>query len=134
MVPAERIYHAQVPTDPKARWTTTPSVLFELNEKAKKLGLWNLFLSKAHYPDVGVDLTNLEYAVMAEIMGRTGFLASAATNCAAPDTGNMEVFARYGTQAQKDRWLKPLMEAKIRSSFSMTEKNGELTRSILLFI
>lgn len=125
MIPAERLFHAQVPTDPALRWTTTPPILFELNQKAKALGLWNLFLSKAHYPDVGVPLTNLEYGVMAEIMGRTGALASLATNCAAPDTGNMEVFARYGTEAQKKEWLAPLMNAEIRSAFSMTEFGGK---------
>ena len=118
------MFEAQIPTDPNTRWSTTPPIVAQLQAKAKTLGLWNLFLSKTHYPDVGVDLTNLEYAVMAEIMGRTGHLASVATNCAAPDTGNMEVLARYGTQAQKDRWLKPLMNAEIRSAFSMTEKGG----------
>ncbi|KAG8962574.1 hypothetical protein FRC03_004007 [Tulasnella sp. 419] len=122
VVPAERVFHAQIPTDPEQRWKVVLPIVTELNAKAKRLGLWNLFLSKAHYPDVGVDLTNLEYAVMAEIMGRTGHLASVATNCAAPDTGNMEVFARYGTATQKKEWLVPLMEANIRSAFSMTEK------------
>ncbi|KAG8934618.1 hypothetical protein FRC02_009562 [Tulasnella sp. 418] len=122
VVPAERVFHAQIPTDPEQRWKVVLPIVTELNAKAKRLGLWNLFLSKAHYPDVGVDLTNLEYAVMAEIMGRTGHLASVATNCAAPDTGNMEVFARYGTATQKQEWLVPLMEANIRSAFSMTEK------------
>ena len=125
MVPSERVFHAQIPDDPIARWKTTPQIVLDLNKRAKQLGLWNLFLSKAHYPDVGVPLTNLEYAVMAEIMGRTGHLASLATNCAAPDTGNMEVFARYGTNAQKQEWLRPLMNAEIRSSFSMTEKGGK---------
>ncbi|KAG8995917.1 hypothetical protein FRB94_008710 [Tulasnella sp. JGI-2019a] len=122
VVPAERVFHAQVSDDPKLRWATTPQIVFELNAKAKALGLWNLFLSKAHYPDVGVPLTNLEYAVMAEVMGRTGALGPIATNCAAPDTGNMEVLARYGTAAQKKEWLVPLMNAEIRSAFSMTEK------------
>ncbi|KAG8995916.1 hypothetical protein FRB94_008709 [Tulasnella sp. JGI-2019a] len=122
VVPAERVFEAQVSDDPKHRWATVPPVLLELNAKAKALGLWNLFLSKAHYPDVGVPLTNLEYAVMAEVMGRTGNLAPLATNCAAPDTGNMELLARYGTEAQKEQWLVPLMSAEIRSAFSMTEK------------
>ncbi|KAG8948808.1 hypothetical protein FRC04_009271 [Tulasnella sp. 424] len=121
VVPAEKVFHAQIPDDAR-RWQTTPPVVLDLNKKAKALGLWNLFLSKAHYPDVGVPLTNLEYAVMAEVMGRTGHLASLATNCAAPDTGNMEVLARYGTEAQKKEWLVPLMNAEIRSAFSMTEK------------
>lgn len=123
-MPAEKVFHAQIPDDAR-RWQTTPPIVFDLNKRAKALGLWNLFLSKAHYPDVGVPLTNLEYAVMAEVMGRTGHLASLATNCAAPDTGNMEVLARYGTEAQKKQWLTPLMNAEIRSAFSMTEKGGE---------
>lgn len=121
VVPAEKLFHAQIPDDAR-RWQTTPAIVLDLNKRAKALGLWNLFLSKAHYPDVGVPLTNLEYAVMAEVMGRTGHLASLATNCAAPDTGNMEVLARYGTEAQKKEWLAPLMNAEIRSAFSMTEK------------
>ncbi|KZO93240.1 acyl-CoA dehydrogenase NM domain-like protein [Calocera viscosa TUFC12733] len=122
VVPAERVYLAQIPSDPATRWQTIPPILEELKAKARKLGLWNMFLSKTHYPDVGVDLTNLEYAVMAEVMGRTGALASMATNCAAPDTGNMEVFARYGTPTQKKAWLVDLMAGKTRSSFAMTER------------
>lgn len=93
----------------------------DLKAKAKKRGLWNLFLSKKHYPDVGVDLTNLEYAVMAEVMGYSIHLAPQACNCSAPDTGNMEVFARYGNEEQKKKYLAPLLEGKIRSSFAMTE-------------
>jgi len=120
-IPAEEVFHAQISSDPVKRWKSIPPILEELKAKAKKLGLWNLFLSKAHYPDVGVDLTNLEYAVMAEVLGR-GRVASEACNCSAPDTGNMEVFARYGTQAQKDRWLQPLLNGKIRSAFAMTER------------
>ncbi|KAB5593635.1 Acyl-CoA dehydrogenase [Ceratobasidium theobromae] len=121
-LPAEKIYLAQIPADPKLRWITTPPIIEELKAKAKARGLWNLFLSKSHYPDVGVPLTNVEYAVMAEIMGRTGHLASEAMNCSAPDTGNMEVFARYGTPEQKKKWLVPLMNGEIRSAFSMTER------------
>ncbi|KAM0791158.1 hypothetical protein ACM66B_005643 [Microbotryomycetes sp. NB124-2] len=121
-LPAEATYWAQVSTDPAYRWKSEPAIMEELKEKAKKVGLWNLFLSKEHYPDVGVPLTNLEYSVMAEVMGRAPKIAPEACNCSAPDTGNMEVLARYGTQAQKDKWLKPLLEGKRRSAFAMTEK------------
>ncbi|KDE08919.1 acyl-CoA dehydrogenase [Microbotryum lychnidis-dioicae p1A1 Lamole] len=120
-IPAEAVFHAQVSTDPATRWKTYPAVMEQLKTKARSMGLWNLFLSKEHYPDVGVPLTNLEYAVMAEIMGRAPRIAPEACNCAAPDTGNMEVLARYGSQAQKDKWLKPLLDGKTRSSFAMTE-------------
>ncbi|CDZ96372.1 acyl-dehydrogenase nm domain-like protein [Phaffia rhodozyma] len=120
-IPREHLYHAQLPeTTALGRWKTVIPVMEELKEKAKARGLWNLFLSKASYKE-GVALTNLEYAVMCEIMGRSPHLAPQATNCAAPDTGNMELLAKYASQEQKDKWLTPLMEGKIRSSFSMTE-------------
>jgi acyl-CoA dehydrogenase len=122
VMPAKRIAHAQLPDDPVQRWKTVIPVVNELKAKARSLGLWNLFLSKAHYPEHGVPLTNLEYAVMAEIMGRAGNIASEATNCSAPDTGNMEVFARYGNPAQQKQWLEPLLRGEIRSAFSMTER------------
>ncbi|KAH8830228.1 acyl-CoA dehydrogenase/oxidase [Flagelloscypha sp. PMI_526] len=102
-------------------------VIEELKVKAKKLGLWNLFLSKAHYPKHGVDLTNLEYAVMAEILGRGGHMAPQAVNCSAPDTGNMEVLAKYGTPEQQEKWLLPLLNGEIRSAFAMTEKGADAT-------
>lgn len=88
-MPAEELYHAQIETDPSKRWKVVPPVIEELKAKARSLGLWNLFLSKRHYPDVGSPLTNIEYGVMAEILGRGGHFASEALNCSAPDTGNM---------------------------------------------
>ncbi|EEB92296.1 hypothetical protein MPER_09219 [Moniliophthora perniciosa FA553] len=120
--PALKVAEEQLPNDER-RWKTVIPTVAELKEKAKKLGLWNLFLSKSHYPEFGVPLTNLEYAVMAEVLGRGGQLASEAVNCSAPDTGNMEVLARYGSPEQQKKWLVPLLNGEIRSSFSMTEKH-----------
>ncbi|KIK30789.1 hypothetical protein PISMIDRAFT_87052 [Pisolithus microcarpus 441] len=120
--PCVRLAHSQIPKDPVQRWNTVIPVVKELKVKARKLGLWNLFLSKAHYPEHGVPLTNLEYAVMAEILGRGGQIASEAVNCSAPDTGNMEVLARYGSPDQQKKWLIPLLNGEIRSAFSMTER------------
>ncbi|KAH0839695.1 acyl-CoA dehydrogenase NM domain-like protein [Lanmaoa asiatica] len=120
--PSAKLYHAQIPKDPVQRWKTVVPIIEELKVKARKLGLWNLFLSKAHYPQHGVPLSNLEYAVMAEVIGRGGHLASEAVNCAAPDTGNMEVLARYGSPEQQKEWLTPLLNGEIRSAFAMTER------------
>ncbi|KAK0453366.1 acyl-CoA dehydrogenase/oxidase [Armillaria borealis] len=122
IIPSTKLAHAQLPADPEKRWKTVIPVIEELKAKAKKLGLWNLFLSKAHYPEFGVPLSNLEYAVMAEVLGRGGPIASQAVNCAAPDTGNMEVLARYGSREQQQKWLVPLLNGEIRSAFSMTER------------
>jgi acyl-CoA dehydrogenase len=104
------------------RWVT-PQIVHDLKEIAKKEGLWNMFMppNKEHDGEFrGAGLTNLEYAPLAELMGRVSF-ASEVFNCSAPDTGNMEVFHRYGTDAQKQKWLKPLMNGEIRSAFLMTE-------------
>jgi alkylation response protein AidB-like acyl-CoA dehydrogenase len=90
-----------------------------LKAKAKKLGLWNMFLPKGHYKE-SPGFSNLEYGLMAEWLGKSK-AASEAVNCAAPDTGNMEVLAKYGNEAQKAQWLKPLMNGEIRSAFLMTE-------------
>jgi acyl-CoA dehydrogenase len=109
------------------RWKVIP-VIEEMKEKAKAAGLWNFFMpphsGQTHVDDSfefeGTQLTNLEYALCAEEMGKVGW-ASECFNCSAPDTGNMEVFHRYGTRDQKDRWLGPLMRGEIRSAFLMTE-------------
>src|SRR5579884_3373505 len=92
-------------------------IVDELKARAKAEGLWYLFLPDGEY---GAGLTNLEYAPLAEIMGRVGW-ASEVFNCAAPDTGNMEILAQFGTPEQKERWLRPLLDGEIRSAFAMTE-------------
>ncbi|ORV51711.1 acyl-CoA dehydrogenase [Mycobacterium europaeum] len=115
--PAEQRFRADLEalTDPWA-WSRTPT-LSRLRELARGEGLWNLFLPGAH----GGGLTNLQYAPLAEITGRSLALAPPALNCSAPDTGNMEVLSMFGTDAQKEQWLYPLLAAEIRSAFAMTE-------------
>src|SRR3954449_3239531 len=97
----------------------TPPVVEELKAQARERGLWNLFLPAVH--EHGAGLTNLQYAPLAEITGRSPWLAPEAMNCSAPDTGNMELLSLFGTPEQKARWLDPLLEGRIRSAFSMTE-------------
>jgi acyl-CoA dehydrogenase len=110
-----------MPSDPRQRFLNTyPKIIDTLKAKAKARGLWNLFLSNIHYRE-GVALTNLEYALMAEMLGRC-HIASEAMNCSAPDTGNMETIAKYGNDAQKKQWLTPLLNGDIRSAFAMTER------------
>ena len=112
--PNEHRYEEQLAAQ-TSRWSQPP-VLEELKAKARAEGLWNLFVPKDH----GGELTNYEYAPLCEVMGRNHW-APEVFNCSAPDTGNMEVFIKYGTPDQKERWLKPLMAGEIRSCFGMTE-------------
>ena len=118
--PAEPLYHKELEENRRAGdpWKVT-KVIEDLKKKAKAENLWNLFLPHSEH---GAGLTNLEYAPLCEIMGRS-HIAPEAFNCSAPDTGNMEVLARYATKEQQQRWLSPLLEGKIRSAFAMTEPN-----------
>lgn len=113
--PNEKTYEDQLNEGP-TRWHIPP-IMDELKQKAKAEGLWNLFKPKSEYED---GLTNLEYAPLAEIMGRS-LIAPEVFNCNAPDTGNMETLMKYGTEAQKEKWLTPLLNGEIRSAFVMTE-------------
>ena len=111
--PNEQLYHEQVAAD---RWGHPP-ILEELKAKARAAGLWNLFLPESEH---GAGLSNAEYAPLCEVMGRVHF-SSQVFNCSAPDTGNIETLIRYGSEAQKGRWLQPLLDGEIRSAFAMTE-------------
>ncbi|MEN8162046.1 MAG: acyl-CoA dehydrogenase family protein, partial [Myxococcota bacterium] len=117
VLPNESTYREQlVHTDDWTKWRIPP-VLEELKAEARGLGLWNLFLPDEEH---GAGLDNRDYAPIAEITGRS-FLAPEVFNCSAPDTGNAEVLVKYGSAAQKERWLAPLLAGEIRSGFSMTE-------------
>ena len=113
--PNESLYDDQI-NEGESRWVEIP-ILEELKAKAKEAGLWNLFLPES---DRGAGLTNLEYAPLCEVMGRSP-IAPEVFNCSAPDTGKMEVLERYGTEEHKERWLAPLLAGEIRSAFAMTE-------------
>jgi len=115
VIPAEPVLAEQLATTPD-EWGTRP-IVRELQARARERALWNLFLPG----DRGAGLTNLQYAPLAELTGWSPRLGPIAFNCAAPDTGNMEVLADFGTPAQQERWLRPLLSAEIRSSFCMTE-------------
>ena len=115
--PAEPVFAEQMASlSNRWAWTQTP-IMGELRAEARARGLWNLFLPGEH----GAGLTNLQYAPLAEITGRSLALAPAALNCAAPDTGNMEVLSMFGTEDQRKTWLQPLLDGEIRSAFAMTE-------------
>ena len=115
-VPVEHTFYEQIQVGDD-RWKSYPPIMNELKDKAKSLGLWNLFLPESEF---GAGLTNYEYAHLAEAMG-TCSIASEAMNCQAPDTGNMEVIARYGNEDHQKEWLQPLLDGEIRSAFGMTE-------------
>src|SRR3981081_3483356 len=116
--PAERVYHEQLAESGQPHYH--PPVMEELKARARDLGLWNLFRPHDADGPAAPGLSNVEYAPLAEIMGRS-HIAPEACHCAAPDTGNMEVLTLFGTPEQKEQWLEPLLEGEIRSAFAMTE-------------
>jgi acyl-CoA dehydrogenase len=113
--PAEKAYDDQIAANDNPH--EQPQIMRDLQSRARGLGLWNLFMT---HDGLGAGLTNLEYAPLAEIVGRS-IIGNEAINCSAPDTGNMEILAMYGTDEQKQQWLKPLLDCSIRSAFAMTE-------------
>ncbi|WP_027504430.1 acyl-CoA dehydrogenase family protein [Rhodococcus sp. UNC23MFCrub1.1] len=115
VLPAEKVYDAQIAANTNKH--EQPAVMRELQETARSQGLWNLFMT---HDGLGAGLTNLEYAPLAEVVGRS-IIGNEAINCSAPDTGNMEILAMFGTEEQKKDWLEPLLECRIRSAFAMTE-------------
>lgn len=126
-LPADKLYFEQMSTDPEKRWKSTPEITEKLKVKAQELGLWNMFLSK-HYPE-SPGYTNLEYGLMAQYLGQS-FIAPEATNTSAPDTGNMEILAKYGSAYHKSKYFQPLFEGKIRSAFLMTEKGTSSSNAL----
>lgn len=126
-LPADKIYEQQVLTDSAKRWHSTPEITEKLKAKAQLLGLWNMFLSKRYAEGGGY--TNLEYGLMAQYLGRS-HTGPEATNTNAPDTGNMEILAKYGTEFQKKKWLAPLLAGKIRSAFLMTERGTSSSNAL----
>lgn len=113
--PAEPVYDEQLAAADNPH--EQPQIMRELQARARELGLWNLFMT---HDGLGAGLTNLEYAPLAEMVGRS-IIGNEAINCSAPDTGNMEILAMFGTEEQKARWLRPLLDCEIRSAFAMTE-------------
>ena len=128
VIPNESLFLSQV-REGEDRWKYYPEIMEEMKAKAKAAGLWNLWLPQE--AKEGPGFSNLEYASMAEAMGQS-HIAPEVFNCSAPDTGNMEVLLRYGNQAQKDKWLTPLLEGTIRSCFAMTEPAVVRTISLCL--
>lgn len=126
-IPADEIYLSQISLDPEQRWRKVPAIMEKLKKEARSQGLWNMFLSKKY--SEGAGFSNLEYGCMAEHLGKS-IVAPTVTNNNAPDTGNMEILARYGTPYQKKKWLAPLLNGEIRSAFLMTEKGTSSSNAL----